>query len=177
MPLNKEKLKDLIHEIAYATRDVDGFGRTKLYKVMWFFEARQYSTNGIFFSGAKYIRDAHGPRLHNFQKWFYELEHEGRVECFDERYYDHTVKRVTAKTPPRGGLLNADQSADLRYWISYVSKVTAAEISQESHDYGWEIVKQGDEIPLAAILAERARDPNEEELKWAKHRAKELGRI
>lgn len=176
MTVDANKLKDLIHEVAYAARDVNGFGRTKLYKVMWFFEARLYATKGETFSGAEYLRDRHGPRLKNFNRWFSELEAEGRVECFDERYYGHVLKRVKAKIPPQPGLLNGDQARDLRYWIRYVAEKTAEEISEESHNYGWEIVRQGDAIPLAALMAERVRSPNDEEIEWAKRRARELGR-
>lgn len=175
--LNKEKLKGLIHEIAHATRDLPGFGRTKLYKVMWFFEAREYALNGRVFSGARYIRDQHGPRLHNYDKWFSELENEGLIRRVDEPYYNRKIKRVQSIQAPRGGLLSAEQARTLQYWINKVSGMTAGEISEESHDYGWEIISQGDEIPLAAILAERVRKPNAKELEWARGRAKELGRL
>ncbi len=177
MDLDKEKLKDLIHAIAYATRNTRGFGRTKLYKVMWFFEAREYTLRGSAYSGARYVRDKNGPRLHNYEKWFHELESEGRVSCFDEKFYNRTLKRVKAISIPKPGVFNSEQSKDLSYWINFVSGMTADEVSEYSHDYGWEIVSQGDEIPLAALLAERARPPSDEELDWARKRAKELGRV
>ncbi|MBW4707346.1 SocA family protein [Roseobacter sp. YSTF-M11] len=175
MNLDKEKLKNLIHTIAYATRDRDGFGRTKLYKVMWFFEAKQYTLDGVQFSGAKYVRDTNGPRLHNYERWFQELESEGRIQCFDERYYNRTIKRVKGLRPPEPGLLSESQAQSLNYWIKVVADMTAEEVSDLSHDYGWEIAEQGDFLPLSSILAERIRDPEGEELEWAKRRARELG--
>ncbi len=175
MQLDEAKLKNLIHTIAYVTRDTAGFGRTKLYKVMWFFEAKQYAVDGVQFTGARYIRDENGPRLHNYQKWFSELESEGRVKCFDEAFYNRTIKRVAGVKPPPPGLLNEEQSRSLSYWIDFVSGKTAGEVSDFSHDYGWEIAKQGDDLPLQSILAERVRDPRGEELEWAKRRAKKLG--
>jgi hypothetical protein len=174
MQLDAEKLKDLIHEVAFATRDIHGFGRTKLYKVMWFFEARQYVIRGDAFSGATYVRDVNGPRLKHYEKWFRELEYEGRIKCFDEKVYNHTMKRVKGLKAPRPGLLSAEQSQDLKFWIKTVSEMTASEVSEYSHDYGWEIAEQGSDIPLTAILAERVRDPVGSELEWAKRRAREL---
>lgn len=175
MNLDKEKLKNLIHTIAYATRDIEGFGRTKLYKVMWFFEAKQYTLDGVHFSGARYVRDTNGPRLHNYDKWFQELEREGRIQCFDERHYNRSIKRVKGLRPPDPGLLSEVQAQSLNYWISVVSDMTAQDVSELSHDYGWEIAKQGDELPFSSILAERVRDPKGKELEWAARRAKELG--
>lgn len=175
MCLDSEKLKNLIHTIAFATRDYDGFGRTKIYKVMWFFEARQYTIDGVNFSGAKYIRDTNGPRLHNYEKWFRELEAEGRVQCFDENYYNRKIKRVKALRPPQPGLLSDSQAKSLNYWIETVANMTAGEVSDLSHDYGWDIADQGEALPLVSILAERVRDPIGHELEWARLRAKQLG--
>ncbi len=174
---SREKIKDLIHHIAYVTRDMDGFGRTKLYKVMWFFEAGQYTTTRNVFSGARFVRDAFGPRLKGFESLFRELEAEGRIRCFDGRYYNKTIKRVSGVTTPPAGLLNQEQARDLSYWIKTIADMTADEISEESHDYGWEIVTQGDEIPLSSVLAKRVREPNSDEVEWAKARARELGRL
>ncbi|WP_138422060.1 type II toxin-antitoxin system antitoxin SocA domain-containing protein [Maritimibacter alexandrii] len=172
---NREKFKDLIHQVAWQVRDRDGWGLVKLFKVMWFFEARRYTIEGEVFSGGAYQRDEFGPRPRGVYPILAELEREGRVSVRDEKFHSRTVKRPIALTAPPPGLLNESQARDLSYWISYVDGLSAAEISEESHDYGWEIVSQGDDIPLYAILAERVREPKGEELEWALMRASELG--
>ena len=174
---NRSKIKNLIHHIAHVTRNMNGFGRTKLYKVMWFFEAGQYTTTREVFSGATFVRDNFGPRLKGFESLFHELETERRIRSFNEPYYNQTIKRVVSKSPPPPGLFNQNQARDFDYWIKTIGAMTADEISEQSHDYGWEIVSQGDEIPLSSVLAKRVRDPNSEELKWAKARARELRRL
>ena len=60
--------------------------------------------------------------------------------------------------------------------ISYVCEEhTAASISEETHDYVWEIAKMGEEIPYFAVFAGRTREPTEEELEWAKAEARRQG--
>ena len=155
--------------------DRDGFGLTKLFKVLWFFEAKRFSIEHETFSGAEYTRDEHGPRPTLAYTLLPELEASGAIQRYSERYYNHDLRRARSLRPPATGLLNEDQARDLEYWINYVDGVSATQISEESHDYGWEIAKQGEKLPLVAFLASRVRDPNQDELAWAKERAKALG--
>ena len=72
--------------------------------------------------------------------------------------------------------LNEEQRGIVEYWIRNIAdEHTAQSISEQSHDYAWEIAKVGEVIPYQAIFATRIRDPRGEELKWASDRAKELG--
>lgn len=64
------------------------------------------------------------------------------------------------------------------HWIEYVHKDhTAASISEKSHDYGWDIAKQNEIIPLYAVLAERIPEPDEQALKRLRERARAHGLI
>lgn len=172
---DREKYKNLIHHVAWQIKDRDGWGLTKLFKVLWFFEARRYSLHNEVFSGATYQRDEFGPRPRAVYLMLDEMEAEGLLSIQHSRMYNRTAKRPVALRPPKPGLLNESQAKDLSFWIDYVGGSTATAISDESHDYGWEITPQGEDIPLYAILAERVRAPEGEELDWAKRRAKELG--
>ncbi|WP_306111501.1 MULTISPECIES: type II toxin-antitoxin system antitoxin SocA domain-containing protein [unclassified Roseovarius] len=174
MEYDKEKFKLLIHHVVWQVRDRDGWGLTKLFKVLWFFEARRYALHNDIFSGAKYQRDEFGPRPKGAYPLLSEMEKSGMISVVDTAFHDHKMRRPVPSQPPKPGLLNADQAKELQYWIDYVDGKSASEISEESHDYGWEIVGQGDDLPLHAILAERIRDPEGAELDWAMSRAREL---
>jgi hypothetical protein len=52
---------------------------------------------------------------------------------------------------------------------------TAESISDESHDYAWEIAKMGEPLPYYSFLASRLRDPTEDELRKARGRTGSLG--
>ena len=71
---------------------------------------------------------------------------------------------------------DGDELRSVDFWIELIDqKHTAGSISEESHDYAWEIARMGEEIPYHAILANRLREPDEEELERAKKRAATLG--
>lgn len=171
----RDKYKNLMHHVIYRAGDREGFGLTKLFKVLWFFEARRYTVDGELFTGARYTRDEHGPRPTDGYKLLTELERSGAVQLRRERFFSQTLRRATSRKPPQGGLLSESQARDLEYWINYVAGRTAGQVSDESHNYGWEIIPQGAEIPLVALLAERVRPPEGDELDWATRRARELG--
>lgn len=164
-----------MHHVIHQAGGRDGFGLTKLFKILWFFEARRFATDGEIFSGARYTRDEHGPRPTHGYAILEELKGSGDIVIREEPLGRMTLRRPIAKRRPRQALLNEAQARDLNYWIEYVASKTATEISDESHNYGWEIVPQGDEIPLSALLAERIRPAEGKELEWAARRAKELG--
>jgi hypothetical protein len=172
---DRDKYKNLMHHVIHQAGERDGFGLTKLFKILWFFEARRFVTDGEIFSGARYTRDEHGPRPKVAYALLEEMKASGDIVVKEEPFGSRRLKRPVAKRPPRQGLLNETQARDLRYWIDYVTSRTAEAISEESHNYGWEIIPQGEDIPLVALLAERTRPAQGKELAWAMHRAKELG--
>ena len=75
-------------------------------------------------------------------------------------------------------MFTAEELKTVDYWIEHIDKDhTAQSISAVSHDYAWDIAKMGEELPLFAILANRIREPDEQELERLQRRAKELGLI
>jgi hypothetical protein len=54
-------------------------------------------------------------------------------------------------------------------------KHTASSMSELSHDIIWEAAEIGEEIPLYTYFASRFGEINEEDIQWAKSRAKQLG--
>jgi Protein of unknown function (DUF4065) len=172
--LERDKFKNLMHHVIWKTQDRDGWGLTKLFKVLWFFEARRFTLANERFSNAEYVRDEHGPRPKLAYQFLKELERQGAIRQYEEPYHRVKLRRAQALQTPRPGLLNAEQAQVLDQWISYIDGKSAAEISAESHDYGWEIAEQGDNLPLHAILASRVRDPKGKELDWARGIAKDL---
>ena len=63
------------------------------------------------------------------------------------------------------------------WWIAHIAdKHTAGSISKLSHDYGWEVAKMGEELPLRAFLAKRIRQlETEDEKLWAQKEIERLG--
>lgn len=91
-----------------------------------------------------------------------ELERAGHIKVFREG----NLIRITTDKKPDLSTFTREELQIVDYWIDHIDKDhTAGSISDESHDYAWDIAHMGEEIPLYAILANRIRDPDDRELK------------
>jgi hypothetical protein len=58
---DRNRLKNLIHYVIWVAGARANFGATKLYKIAWFSDARQFVLSGKSITGAPYLREKHGP--------------------------------------------------------------------------------------------------------------------
>lgn len=80
--------------------------------------------------------------------------------------------------PATLAFLSVEQRRIVDYWIDHVCvEHTAGSISEDTHGYAWEIAEMGEELPMCAVLAERGREPEGDELVWAKEEARKRGLI
>jgi hypothetical protein len=172
MNLDFEKFKRAVHYVIWKAGSHQGFGSTKLNKALWFAEARVYVLKGHPITGAKYTRQEFGPVPQPVMPAREELQRAGIIELWKEGLQT----RFRTKTKPDMSAFPEYEIAALDYWIKEIDEEhTAQSISDKSHEYGWEIARMGEEIPLYAIRAERARHPKDEELEWARKEAERLG--
>jgi hypothetical protein len=177
MDFDREKFKAVVHYIIWKAGSHHKFGATKLNKVLWFADARLYMLTGRPISGATYTRQKWGPVPKQIMPVRSELAREGAISIIDSRG-DGDNTKFKALTSPDISMLSEKEKQVLDYWIDHIDKDhTAASISEQSHDYGWEIAEMGEELPLAAFMASRIRSPNEIESEEIRKRAKELGLI
>jgi hypothetical protein len=173
---DRNKFKSLLHYVVWKAGDRDGFGATKLYKVLWFSDARAFMLKRKPITGETYIREKYGPLPKHAMDVITELERDGAIELRNTRYFNKALRQFhSLRTPDRLALEDGEREI-VDYWIQHIAyDHTAASISEESHDLAWEIARMGEEIPYFAIFATRIRDPDEKEIAWARQRAKELG--
>src|SRR5436305_11989710 len=96
MQYDAEKLKRLFHYVAWKAGRRDWFGATKLYKVLWFADARQYVLTGEPITGETYIREKHGPIPKHAMQVRAELERAGVIKVAKEG----NLKRIIALIDP-----------------------------------------------------------------------------
>jgi hypothetical protein len=160
MQFNKSKFKLLVRYIAWKAGQRDWFGATKLNKVLWFADARLFILRGQPITGATYIREKYGPVPRQIMPIRAELEREGYIRVFEKG----SLVRVTAEAKPDMSAFTKDELQTIDYWIDHIDKEhTAGTISNASHDYAWDIAQMGEELPFYAILANRIRDPSDQE--------------
>jgi Protein of unknown function (DUF4065) len=176
MQFDHDKFKALLHYIVWNAGEKDGFGATKLYKVLWFSDARAFMLFGKPITGESYVREKYGPMPQHALSVIRELTAEGVIHVWNDTYFNSQIRRFRSLRTPDKLSLDEKQRQIVDYWITHIANEhTAASISEESHDYAWEIAKLGENLPYHAIFANRIRDPEGNELEWASRRARELG--
>lgn len=165
------KLKDAMHYVIARAGARPGFGATKLYKVLWFAETRMFVLHSRPIYNAEFIREKHGPVPRLAMPLRQELQDEGRVKIWQDRFHNRSMWRFKSLVPAPTERFNSEELQTLDYWIKHIDEDhTAESISDESHDYAWEIAKMGESLPVYACLAERLRDPTNAELASARSR-------
>lgn len=169
---SEERLKNLIHLVIWEAGSRANFGATKLYKVSWFSDARHFLLHGMSITGAPYTREKYGP----IPKYGFgvrkKLEIEGAIKQWRGTGNEWVFKAVT---PPDTNMFTSEELGIIRYWINHIDEEhTATSISDLSHDYGWDIAKTGEPLPIYAFLASRGREPNTSELSLMQAKAREL---
>jgi hypothetical protein len=173
-PFDRDKFKRLIHFVIYRTQSLEGFGATKLYKVLWFSEAKIFALTGRPITGAVYIREEHGPVPKFGKEIREELQAEGLTREWKEPFYKRTITRFYASRGPNMAGFTTEELQTISYWIKHIHEEHTAEtISDLSHDTAWEIAAMKEELPLHAYFVERIKKPTEEELERARHFARD----
>ena len=176
MQFDRDKFKALLHYVVWRGGDKDGFGATKLYKVLWFSDARSFILFGEPITGESYVREKYGPLPRHALSVIQELEDDGAIRVWNDTYFNKPIRYFHSLRTPDKLYFDTHQRQIVEYWIKHIAEDhTAVSISEESHDYAWEVAKLGEDIPYHAIFANRIRDPEGDELEWASRRAKELG--
>lgn len=172
---DREKFKALVHYVIARAGHKSGFGATKLYKVLWFAEARHFLLTGNLIADAEYIREEHGPVPKLGMQIRTELAREGKIRQ-QKMPGAYGEWQFTSAKPALIDKFSPEEIAAVDYWIKHIDEDhTATSISELSHDYGWDIVPMGEKLPVYAALASRVREPNEEELEWVRQKVAELG--
>ena len=176
MQFDHDKFKAILHYVVWKAGDKDGFGATKLYKVLWFSDAQSFLLHGQPITGETYVREKYGPLPRHADAIIRELANEGALRFWNDTYYNKPIRHYRSlRTPDRISVTEEQRKIVDRWIIQIADEHTAASISEQSQDYAWEVAKLGEEIPYHAIFASRIRDPEGDELEWASRRAKELG--
>lgn len=177
MSFDRDKFRALVLYIIWRTSHASGFGATKLNKALWFAEARAFEAYGKPITGETFVRDKFGPRSKHLKEVCLELEEAGQIEPFAEPVHSYNATRYRAINPADSTAFTPEELALVDWWISSIAeKHTAGSISDLSHDYGWEVARMGEELPIHSFLARRLRSPTTtDERDWAVSEAARLG--
>jgi hypothetical protein len=173
---DREKFRTLVHYVIWKCADPAKLGAVKLNKVLWLADTRAYVLHGQPMTGATYIREKYGPVAREMMPARTALEREGYIRVSTDEFYNRTKAVFRTDSQPNLAEIPEQDRKIVDQMIQYVCEGhTAASISEETHDYVWEIAQMGEVIPYHAIFAARIQEPSDEELAWAREVARERG--
>lgn len=166
---NREKLKTLIHYVAYrCAMEPSVLGAVKLNKVLWYSDLTAYLTWGMPITGEKYIKKALGPVASSLMPLVEELETEKALAIRRLPALGDKVEYL-ALTKPEVSKLTAEEIAVIEDQIQTVChKHSAKSISTKSHDVIWRLAELDEEIPYFAMLTSRLHEITADDMMWAR---------
>ena len=165
-----------MHYVISECPDPAKLGATKLNKILWLADTRAYVLHNQPITGAAYIREKYGPVAKAMLPARDALKAARLIRHWKAPLYAHEQDVFRSEARPDVSMFSSRELGVINDMIRYVrDEHTAASISEETHDYVWEIAEMGEEIPYFAIFAARTREPTEEELEWARAEARRQG--
>ena len=170
--LNREKAKEIVQYIAYLTgKNPRAFGKTKLHKILWFYEGFMMLATGKRAIGGKFIKNRFGPTLEELDSIIEELEKEGTIRARkvpELGFYSVYYRWMFEAVPPKLEHLSKEEIELISYLVCVFAKKKASELSRYTHTPAFRAKKEYEELNPLMILHHFVRKPTEEELEEAK---------
>lgn len=163
---NRERLKAMIHYIA-DTAPSGTMGKTKLNKILWFSDREMYLRFGETISGETYLRFPQGPVSKNILSIQDELVRENKILIRTVKNYCYDQFEYISLCSPDVSIFSAQQIDVICRQIAWICSLSAKDVSEISHDRTWDIIHNGEEIPMYSVLASKTRDLSADDLEWA----------
>jgi uncharacterized phage-associated protein len=168
---DKDRFKQLVLYIAWATRDDARFGRTKLAKTLFYLDFDAYATDGRSVTGARYEHWEHGPFPPVLYRVEEELEREGLATL--DRAAGQEIKLRAREEPNLEHLNWEPHAADVV--IRQITPQATWRVEDESHEHpGWRVTRMFEEIPYRTVHID-AEGPTQADIARAEQIAREHG--
>lgn len=171
--MNKEKVKEIIHYICYLTgKSPEKFGKTKLNKLLWFFEGIMYWYQGKKSIDGVFIKDNYGPTLENLDEILKELEQERKINVKKvSDYCGNSQWLFKCITEPKMEYLTNKEKEILTVLTNRFFMLTAKQLSKKTHTLCFERKKRFDKLnPLSVIscFKPQIQEISEDDIRWAR---------
>jgi len=177
---NREKFDRLVHYIIWKCPDKAKLGSVKLHKILWKSDTSFFLRHGHPITGTRYVKGPNGPMTPALNVARDDLAKAGAIRFWRDRQFAGKYAKDVYEVlrPASESFLSTDEKQTVDFWINEIClKHTAESISDETHGVAWEIARMGEEMPVQVALVERGREPNKDEMEWARKKAKERGLI
>lgn len=171
--MHREKVKEAIHYISYLSgKSPEKFGKTKLHKILWFFEGIMYWYQGKKPINGVFIKDNYGPTLEGLDEILKELEGEKKIKVRKSiNYFGNPQWLLKSITEPEIKYLSHKEKEILSLLTNRFLMLTAKQLSKKTHTICFERKKRFDKLnPLSVIscFKPEPEEINENDVIWAK---------
>jgi len=165
------KFAQLVHYILWYCQDKQyGIGSTKLNKILWLLDVKQYCLSGHSLSGEEYyIKRQYGPVPPHTLATLEELANKGVLTMGE--YTDNIridIKTAEINKPDKLEELDQKELERVRQCCDEWAEVSAKTLSDYSHDNVYDSYELGEQIPLAAYLVSEPIAATKEDIAWAR---------
>lgn len=176
--LDRDKFDRLVHYIIWSCTDPAKLGSTKIQKILWKIDTKNYMMEARPVTGATYQKREFGPATNELWPSRERLNAAGAIEFWrDKKFASNREKDVyKSLAKPDVSFLTKEQKISVDFWINEICiNHTAESASDESHGYAWDIASIGEPLPLYSVFVDDLpQEPDEEAKKWAISEANRL---
>jgi len=161
-----ERLPALVHHIVTLC-EPEELGKTKLAKILWFADVAHYRRTGRTLTGATaYRRKPRGPLHADFYPALAELERTGRIVQRHNPTPAGARHEFFSLTDPDLSAFSAEEIALVDRIVARVKRMSAAGVSDRSHDVLWEETPDGSWMSVGAAAVVEG-EPDDDAIAWA----------
>jgi len=165
--MGQDTFQEFVHYVCSTCENPALLSETKLHKALWFVDTYAYRKFGRALSDATYIKEATGPIAQQLPTALSALEEAGFLLIRSPDAIKAGAPWCELQQVSAGKRWGEEERQLIQTVVNNVCQRTDASISALSHDEIWKTVSLGEEMPVAAVLAARAGEITEEDVRWA----------
>lgn len=152
---NDEKLQELILFVANRSQGDERFGSTKLNKILFFADFLAYMRLGKSITGHMYQRLPNGPAPRKMLPAIRRMESMKTLAMQSRDHHGRIQKVPIALRKAELSSFTSDEIAIVTEVLDALRNKNAKGVSSLSHQFaGWQLAKDGDDIPYEVALVE-----------------------
>ena len=169
------KLRELIIYLSSLSEGDEYWGAIKRNKLLFYIDFVAYRRFGKPVTGQEYEAQKMGPVPLSLGPLIERMKSAGDIVEERVMFHGREQIRTVARRTANKGLFNQAEIDLIHQTISRFWKVSASEISKESHTFlGWKLARIGEIIPYGMVLI-GGREPTEKETKLGRRLQKLAG--
>ena len=149
---DQEKMRQLILYISQNCADQSNYGKTKLYKTLFFADSLSFLYTGKPITGWKYVRLQYGPFPNNIEAELHSMIESRLLQIqMVEGSYLHTLHKPVNLQKPNLDVFSPKEVHIINLVMQELEGLSGSYLSEYTHRGAWKFANQGEEIPYESF--------------------------